>query len=257
MELAFDVEPIVGYRAFRVVAFQRRGGVAELRIASLTGRMLWTPRQEAHADCQPSFAGFGYGFTNRGLHEAPWPGCKCGIWATRDRDDAEQEAASGDAELIATVFLWGRVLEYEHGWRAEKAYPRTMTLRGKAADREIARELEQLYGIPVTVDATPFPEEEESYGSFLGGGIIQFDPTPFLTALTKAQVAIDLAARQQSRFFQTAARPQGLIKLPSGLTAKPKPPRVACLGRHPHGPHIWKPFAGGDDQFRCSGIRGP
>lgn len=58
--------------------------------------------------------------------------CPCGIYAVREPQDAAGYVANfadmGVPRAIGTVSLWGRVVEGEHGWRAEFAYPRRVYL---------------------------------------------------------------------------------------------------------------------------------
>ena len=68
-------------------------------------------------------------------HAAPDEGCRCGIYAAAT---AAQAAASvtDPARLrddivhhvIGRVSLWGTVVECEHGWRAERAYPASLVV---------------------------------------------------------------------------------------------------------------------------------
>ena len=52
-------------------------------------------------------------------HEAPASGCTCGIYAFRSPLDTPPGL------LVGQVKLWGRVIEHEHGYRAEFARPLT------------------------------------------------------------------------------------------------------------------------------------
>jgi hypothetical protein len=166
LELAFDVEPIVGWRMFLLHSFQRRGGVAELRLASLTGRENWPPRERMTATCS---VGRGYGEPPP-AHEAPWPGCGCGLWTTRERAAALHEGKEAGGSVLAEVAQWGRVLEFERGWRAQYAYPLRLIVHNPAsADRdrrraggpptaELVAELERVYGVPVRTEMLFLPE---------------------------------------------------------------------------------------------------
>lgn len=60
----------------------------------------------------------------RSSHPAPSAGCSCGIYAHRSREAALQQARrSGPGSIVGEVELWGRVVEHEHGFRAERALP--------------------------------------------------------------------------------------------------------------------------------------
>jgi hypothetical protein len=69
-------------------------------------------------------------------HSAPDLDCACGIYAARDPAEARRYLVGRDeadviGRVLGQVFLWGRVVEGEHGWRAERAYP--AALDSKAA----------------------------------------------------------------------------------------------------------------------------
>ena len=76
-------------------------------------------------------------------HEAPDLECGwCGIYAVKtprldDRDDA----------IYGQVNLWGRVIEHEHGYRAQYAYPALLyTPPGGQLVPQVAR----IYDVPWT-----------------------------------------------------------------------------------------------------------
>ena len=172
-ELAFSVEEIVGWRVWRVarpierrvtaealarelLAAERDGRAGALdelflpRLRSLTEQTFWPPgRFSAVCRVDPASG-----------HEAPGIRCSCGIWAFRDRAPAEATAAayrhSGGAVAYGRVALWGRVVEHERGWRGQRARPLELLLCG--ADDEVARELVEAYGLPVTL--APWPQAE-------------------------------------------------------------------------------------------------
>lgn len=54
--------------------------------------------------------------------QAPTPGCRCGLYALAGLPVLRRWTMDGGAILGCTA-LWGRVLEAEHGWRGEQAYP--------------------------------------------------------------------------------------------------------------------------------------
>ena len=55
----------------------------------------------------------------------------------------------GRPVALGRVSLWGRILEREHGFRAQFAYPYDLFLIG--ADDEIASGLRRRYAVDVTV----------------------------------------------------------------------------------------------------------
>jgi hypothetical protein len=153
-ELAFDTEPIIGWRVWRIVPFQRRGGVPERRLTALANHAVWTPMMRAEAWC------IGGAPHRAAPHEAPWPDCMCGVWALHTREDAEEKWATTNGELcIGAVALWGRVLEFEHGYRAQYAYPQELIFLG--GDGQLAAEVGQLYGVPVRTVRAPEKKPRE------------------------------------------------------------------------------------------------
>ena len=61
-------------------------------------------------------------------HPAPSLECACGIYAAREPETALVYLTGRDepgvvGRVLGQVFLWGLVVEGEHGWRGELAYP--------------------------------------------------------------------------------------------------------------------------------------
>jgi hypothetical protein len=98
---------------------------------------------------------------------APARDHECGIYALRTQELAEdllrryvgvKQRYGRDDELpppprparpiaLGRVSLWGRILEREHGFRAQYAYPYEVVLLG--GDDRIAHDLRSLYAIDV------------------------------------------------------------------------------------------------------------
>jgi len=75
------VEPVVGWRIWRVLPFETLQGEESYRLcaAGLHGTpKVWEPRAATMAVC----SGF------RSTHDAPWPDCNCGIYAFGEHDGA-------------------------------------------------------------------------------------------------------------------------------------------------------------------------
>jgi hypothetical protein len=51
--------------------------------------------------------------------------CTCGLHATHDPDPLRR---ARDPAVVGTTALWGRVVEHEHGYRGEFAYPQRLRL---------------------------------------------------------------------------------------------------------------------------------
>ncbi|MGZ8600645.1 MAG: hypothetical protein ACXWX6_10660, partial [Actinomycetota bacterium] len=74
----------------------------------------WPPRLPVAAEC-----------AKRRHHHVPGLDCTCGIHATLATDRLRR---TRDPAVLGRVALWGRVLEHEHGFRAEQGYPQRLAL---------------------------------------------------------------------------------------------------------------------------------
>ena len=102
------VFPIIGCRVWR-------WGASGLK--SLNG-VLWHPGRAASAKCVP-----------RVRHESPRLDCRCGVYAAKTFDRLERMGyTEAEGGVRGEVFLWGRVVEHDHGWRAQFAYPRNFVV---------------------------------------------------------------------------------------------------------------------------------
>jgi hypothetical protein len=64
--------------------------------------------------------------TCRRRHErVPDLTCRCGLHAMRLADPLRR---TRDPAVVGTVALWGRIVEHEHGFRAELGYPQRLSL---------------------------------------------------------------------------------------------------------------------------------
>jgi hypothetical protein len=103
-------EPIIAWRVWTLRA--HRHGLAIRPIAGT--RRPWPALQPARAVC------------GRGRrHDVPGVHCTCGLYATTSPDLLLH---ARDPAVAGTVALWGRVVEHEHGYRAEFAYPQRLML---------------------------------------------------------------------------------------------------------------------------------
>ena len=131
-------EALIGWRVWCVV---RYGG--DVRLASVIQDDVWpigapfVARCRAHESPANTLL-----LRPPARHEVPAVGCTCGIYAAREpagawtylrgRDDAHTVA-----RVIGRVVLWGRVVEHENGWRAERGY----ALDVYTGDRELRSRL--------------------------------------------------------------------------------------------------------------------
>ena len=112
--LAIDVEsePIVAWRAWALTGHRDGSGLL-LRPVAKRAR-IWKPRIVVEAACR----------TSR-WHGAPDPACTCGLHGTHGLEVLRKTRCPA---VLGRVALWGRVIEHEHGYRAQFAYPQRMRL---------------------------------------------------------------------------------------------------------------------------------
>lgn len=130
---------IVGHRVWGCVsAF--KPGVGSLResvlLSSLNG-ITWNPREPIEAKCTL-------------VGGAPHNDCSCGIYALK----ASHLPFQMMGEVTGEVYLWGKVIECEGGYRAQFAYPKKLTVAG---DERVARLLAEAYGVEVIGVPAPGP----------------------------------------------------------------------------------------------------
>jgi hypothetical protein len=113
------ISPVVGYRVWQ---WDADG------LKSLNGEV-WFPRQQLSAICKADASGRISGLKNAAhrASELPYFKCTCGIYAARTVEHIRQWGY-GKFAVQGEVYLWGRVVEHERGWRAEFAYPKSFLL---------------------------------------------------------------------------------------------------------------------------------
>jgi len=112
--LATDVssDPIVAWRAWTLTG-PRDGSAVLLRPVATRART-WKPRETVEASCRAS-----------PWHDAPDPSCTCGLHGTHGLEILRKTRCPA---VLGRVALWGRVVEHEHGYRAQFAYPQRLRL---------------------------------------------------------------------------------------------------------------------------------
>jgi hypothetical protein len=142
-----SIEPVLGWRVWHV-----EPGQPCLR--SWAQSADWPAGEKLEAGCRSAF---GLRWRPKG-HGAPRNGHDCGIYACRERAEAEQLVRDLDEIVppadrfptaIGRVSLWGRVIENTGGWRAQFAYPYDLELRG--GDEELAAKLRSRYAVDVSL----------------------------------------------------------------------------------------------------------
>jgi hypothetical protein len=116
MNIPDYISPIVGYRVWT-------WGTTGLK--SLCGER-WHPRQPLAARCRAS-AVVGRADVVHDAHDVPQANCTCGVYAAKT---LQHLCSMGYAKcgIHGEVHLWGTVVEHEHGWRAQFAYPKALFL---------------------------------------------------------------------------------------------------------------------------------
>ena len=107
--------------------------------------LAWKPREVLEAICPEE------------VHEVPADDCMCGVWAaskpghlhevTWTFDPPEGVSPLPGILVVGQVSMWGRVIEYDHGWRASHAYPKH--LYAVTEDAALAARLRDTYLVPV------------------------------------------------------------------------------------------------------------
>jgi hypothetical protein len=127
--------------------------------------LAWKPREALEAVCPDQ------------LHEVPDDRCKCGVWAASAPENLHEvkwtKATPKGVDpqpgvlVVGQVSLWGRMIEYERGWRSSHAYPKHLYVF--ADDPALAAALRDTYLVPVEygdkarelAEMFPKPADEE------------------------------------------------------------------------------------------------
>jgi preprotein translocase subunit YajC len=110
------ISPVVGYRVWQWNA---------TGLKSLNGEP-WLPGRPLAAGCQAVARGTRVKAVH-GAHELPHPNCTCGVYAAKDPAHLRQFGYEGHG-IQGEVYLWGTVVEHKLGWRAQFAYPKSLSL---------------------------------------------------------------------------------------------------------------------------------
>jgi hypothetical protein len=143
------VDPIVGWRYWRVTP----GGLASLNVRE----SYWPPRAACEAECRAAPIPMSHS-----PDAMPSESCACGIYAARDLETLKRLVYPFSDPFfkqrhvaVGEVMLWGRVIEGRRGYRAQRAYPKSLYLVSRKKDEPWVRfsevALEGAYGVPVGV----------------------------------------------------------------------------------------------------------
>jgi len=134
-----QLDPFTGWRVWDVVELD-----GQLRLCSLTFWSVWLPGRPVLAACRRTLVDRRAGLPD---HEAPSPGCTCGIYGADSARAAiafsRRFARRRDVvdRVLGQVSLWGTVVECEAGWRAERAYPASLVVRAPVGQSLLRRRL--------------------------------------------------------------------------------------------------------------------
>jgi len=212
-------EPIVGWRAWRVFEIDTLRNGRQFRLCAVGTNgipKVWEPRAANRAVCSD--------FASR--HEAPDPEHECGLYALRSRKrvdrlvagwvkDGQDESATW---AIGRVSLWGRVTEWEKGWRGEYAYPYALTVHSD--DERIGQAIRDLYLIDVEhAPAIEPPETGEPSG-------LLAEVTELAERIEQAQESLEeLAATLQPR-SPARERTHRWVAWDLRISSEPSDPRL-------------------------------
>jgi hypothetical protein len=133
---AEDLRPAVGWKVWRIEHTPDR-----TLLRSVLYGDAWPEDEPVAASCHRML---------RSSHDAPSPGCECGIHAGRSLEAWEHYLAVDPHERVfGRVLLWGSAVEATNGWRAAFARPVEIFVPSAVADGAAAAEGLRAYGVPV------------------------------------------------------------------------------------------------------------
>ena len=119
MNIPDYISPVVGYRVWQ---WNTTG------LKSLNGEP-WLPGRPLAAQCRVVARGTIVGRT-KAVHSAdelPHSACSCGVYAAKNLGHLRQFGYQ-EHSIHGEVYLWGTVVEHKLGWRAQFAYPKSLSL---------------------------------------------------------------------------------------------------------------------------------
>lgn len=131
-------------------------------------------------------------------HESPAVACSCGIWGLKDEEYLCRALANYGSCAYGRVQMWGRIVEHDHGYRAQYAKPFSITLVGADATPETAAAIELEYGCEVVCGDYPKGMKVSDQLNALG-------PGAFMHNAASATWSSSLIQKQQ--FAQNFALP--------------------------------------------------
>ena len=112
-------EAIVAWRAWRLGTYDTADGRTDVFLRSCVYAEYWPPGERFEASCP--------------RHGLPSRACGCGVYGVTSRDEALRWALWAGTALpnpivLGRVNLWGKVLRFSRGYRAQFAYPYELEL---------------------------------------------------------------------------------------------------------------------------------
>jgi hypothetical protein len=104
-------------------------------LQSATASEIWPAGAALEMRCTPA------------AHTIPQADCSCGIYAFKTRQDLEGSEYA-QMPVHGRVALWGRVIEHEHGYRAQRAYPAQLWVAAHLPIG-VVDQLRTKYGVPI------------------------------------------------------------------------------------------------------------
>jgi hypothetical protein len=130
------LSPAVGWKVWRVEHCPEH-----TRLRSVLYGDLWPTREPLRAECRRLL---------RTPHEAPLPGCECGLHAGRELAAWEHYLTVGDGDRVfGRVLLWGATIEGSAGWRAAQARPVEIFVPATVPDSAAVADGLREYDVPV------------------------------------------------------------------------------------------------------------
>lgn len=136
------VNPLVGYRNWAY-----SNGFLSSPIAT---NVIWEPNKRMECGCRNS---------SREWHKSPSSDCSCGLYAVKELDSnlTIPFLLNLSRHIFGEVYLWGKIIEHDLGYRAQYAYPKRLFLNEYQSpenllDYNVTLGSLKIYTIPMLVD---------------------------------------------------------------------------------------------------------